>query len=62
MEKLDLAKQDRTYYSAKSQPELVHISPPAQFISLTGQGDPSAPEFVTRIQALYTSAYGISNT
>lgn len=58
MEKLDLTKKYRTYYTAKAKPELVDIGD-ASFISITGVGDPSAPAFTARIQALYPVAYGL---
>ena len=58
MEKVDLAKQHKQYYTAKPHPELVDIAP-AHFLSITGQGDPSGSEFATNIQALYTTAYTI---
>lgn len=58
MEKLDLTKAYKPYYSAKNKPELLHIEP-AQFLSVTGKGDPSGPEFANRVQALYATAYTI---
>lgn len=56
MEKLDLAKHYKSYYTAKTKPELVNIEK-AQFLSITGKGDPSAQAFADRVQALYASAY-----
>lgn len=58
MEKLDLTKKYKTYYSAKAQPEIVTIEP-AQFISITGKGDPSGKEFAEHVEALYSVAYTI---
>ncbi|MBO9151782.1 GyrI-like domain-containing protein [Chitinophaga sp. GCM10012297] len=58
MEKLDLAKQYKSYYTAKTKPELIDIEK-AQYLSLTGKGDPSARAFADRIQALYATAYTI---
>ncbi len=58
MEKLDLTKQHKSYYTAKPVPELVDIEP-AHFLSLTGKGDPSGLPFAERLQALYTTAYAI---
>lgn len=58
MEKLDLTKKYKTYFSAKTKPELVVIEP-AQFISIIGKGDPSGKEFADKIQALFTTAYTI---
>ncbi|PST84954.1 hypothetical protein C7T94_02205 [Pedobacter yulinensis] len=58
MEKLDLTKRYKTYFSAVSEPEIVQIEP-AQFISLTGKGDPSDEAFTQHIKALYITAYTI---
>ena len=58
MEKLDLSKEYKTYYTAKTKPELVTIEK-ASFLSICGNGDPSAPAFAKQIEALYTTAYTI---
>lgn len=58
MEKLDLKKQHKAYYNAKNKPELVTIEK-AQFLSITGKGDPSGKAFSNKIQALYATAYTI---
>jgi hypothetical protein len=58
MNKLDLTKTYKTYFTAKTKPELVTIGA-AQFISIQGKGDPSAPEFAKNIEALYATAYTI---
>ncbi|MBC9796949.1 GyrI-like domain-containing protein [Sinomicrobium weinanense] len=58
MEKLNLTKAHKKYYTAKGKPEIVEIGP-VQYLSITGKGDPSAPEFTERIQALYPIAYTI---
>jgi hypothetical protein len=56
MEKTDLTKAYRSYYTAKGKPELTEIEP-AQFVSLRGKGDPSGEEFSKSIEALYSTAY-----
>ena len=56
MEKLDLAKQYKTYYSAKAKPQVLDIQR-AQFLSIKGKGDPSGKEFADKLQALYATAY-----
>jgi hypothetical protein len=56
MEKLDLTKKYKTYFTAKTKPALVDIDE-ANFISILGKGDPSGEEFVKRIEALYPVAY-----
>lgn len=58
MEKLDLTKKYRNYYSAKAEPELVELAS-ANYISIKGVGDPSGEEFGRKIQALYPVAYKI---
>ncbi|MEG2102609.1 MAG: GyrI-like domain-containing protein [Flavobacterium sp.] len=56
MSKLDLTKTDKTYYKAKTSPEILHIEK-TNYISITGKGDPSGKEFSEKIQALYGTAY-----
>ena len=56
MEKTDLTKTRKKYYSAKSKPEITSVEP-ATFLSIAGTGDPSGKAFADRIQALYTTAY-----
>lgn len=56
MEKLDLGKKYKTYFTAKTKPEIVEIEP-AQYISIAGKGDPSGEAFAAHIEALYSTAY-----
>ncbi len=56
MEKLDLAKKYKPYYTAKTTPELITIEP-AHFLSLTGKGDPSEKQFAEKLAALYSTVY-----
>ena len=56
MEKIDLAKVYKSYYTAKPQPERVTFGT-AQYLSIQGKGDPSGADFSTHIQALYGTAY-----
>jgi len=58
MEKLDLTKHYKSYYTAKSSPEIVEIET-AQFLSILGKGDPSDKDFSDAIQAIYSTAYAI---
>lgn len=58
MEKLDLTKKYKTYFTAKTKPELVEIEK-ANFISICGKGDPSDIAFTEKIEALYPVAYAI---
>jgi hypothetical protein len=61
MDKLDLTKKYKSYFSAKTKPELVTIEQ-AHFISIPGKGDPDSPAFAERIAALYSTAYTIKFT
>lgn len=56
MEKLDLTKKYKSYYTAKPKPEVVDIGP-AHFISITGKGDPSEKAFANNIEALYPTVF-----
>jgi len=58
MEKLDLTKQYKNYFNAKTSPEIILVEA-AQFISIKGKGDPSEKPFTERIEALYATAYTI---
>lgn len=58
MEKLDLSKKYKTYFTAKPRPELVTVEK-AQFLSLLGKGDPSSKTFTENIEALYSTAYAL---
>lgn len=61
MEKLDLTKKHKSYYTSKAKPEIVEIEP-ARYLSINGKGDPSGDTFSRKIQALYATAYAIKFT
>jgi hypothetical protein len=58
MEKLDLTKKYKAYYSAKTKPEIIEL-PEITYLSIEGKGDPSSSAYTDKIQALYPVAYGI---
>ena len=58
MEKLDLTQKYKSYFKAPNHPQIVDIEP-AQFISITGQGDPNKAAYAEKLQALYSVAYAI---
>ena len=58
MEKLDLTKHFKSYYTAKAKPEVLHIEK-ARYLSITGKGDPSGEDFAQKIQAIYPVAYAL---
>lgn len=56
MEKTDLLKQFKAYYSARQQPHILDLDE-VHYISICGKGDPSGAGFSEHVQALYASAY-----
>jgi hypothetical protein len=57
MQKLDLKKDMKAYYTAKPAPAMVTI-PAMKFLMIDGIGNPNnAPEYVEALQALYSAAY-----
>ncbi|WP_462247618.1 GyrI-like domain-containing protein [Ekhidna sp.] len=58
IEKFDLKKADKNYYSAKRKPELKDLDS-YYYLSLSGRCDPQADEFLEAIDKLYAVAYGI---
>ena len=60
MEKTDLVKQDKEYYSAKKKPEIREFNE-LNFLTILGKGEPAGIEFTKAVEALYPLAYGIKN-
>ncbi len=60
MEKTDLVKQDKEYYSAKKKPEIREFKE-LNFLVIEGKGEPAGIEFTKAVEALYPLAYGIKN-
>lgn len=58
MNKTDLVKQNKAYYSAKKKPELKQFDT-LSFLTLTGKGEPAGTEFTKAVEALYPLAYGV---
>lgn len=58
MEKLDLAKAYKPYYTAPTKPELV-VFEPISYVTIVGKGDPNGAAFANATEALYTVAYGV---
>lgn len=58
MEKLDLTKQYKDYYSAKTKVEKVHFGN-VPYLSILGKGEPAGEEFSEKAGAIYPVAYGI---
>ncbi len=60
MEKNDLVKQDKDYYSAKTKLEIKEFKE-LKFLVIIGKGEPAGKEFNAAVEALYPLAYGIKN-
>jgi hypothetical protein len=56
--KLDLAKEYKSYYTAKTTPEIVEIDE-GKFLAVEGRGAPGGEEFQAKVGALYSLAYGV---
>ena len=56
--KFDLKKEYKAYYSAKTKPEIVDIEE-GLFLTIEGKGAPGGKEFKTKVNALYSLAYGV---
>lgn len=58
MEKTDLTKLYKSYFTATQKPEMVHIEP-ATFLAISGKGNPDGPAFAANIEALYSVSYAV---
>jgi hypothetical protein len=58
MEKTDLTKKFKEYYSGKTTPEIVKFGK-ISYLTITGKGEPAGKEFSEKVSALYPVAYGI---
>ncbi len=56
--KLDLTKEYKTYYMAKTTPDIVEFDE-GRFLTIEGEGAPGGKEFTAKVEALYALAYGI---
>ena len=56
--KIDLAKEYKSYYTAKTTPEVVEFDE-GRFLTIKGKGTPGGKEFTAKVEALYPLAYGI---
>jgi len=56
--KLDLTKEYKSYYTAKTTPEVVEFGE-AQFLTIEGKGEPGGEEFTAKLGALYSLAYEV---
>ncbi len=58
MEKLDLTKKYKDYYSARLKPELVNFGK-IPYLTILGNGEPAGKEFSEKAGAIYPVAYGV---
>ena len=56
--KIDLAKEDKIYYTSKTKPQIVEF-PQISYLAIEGKGEPAGKTFTEAVQALYPFAYGI---
>jgi hypothetical protein len=56
--KLDLTKEFKTYYTAKTRPEVAEFGE-IPFLTIKGKGEPGGKEFTNKVEALYPLAYGV---
>lgn len=56
--KLDLTKEYKSYYTAKTIPEIVEIEE-GKFLTIEGKDAPSGDEFQAKVSALYSLAYSV---
>ena len=56
--KLDLTKEYKSYYTAKTAPEIVEIEE-GKFLTIEGKGAPGGEEFQAKVGVLYSLAYGV---
>ncbi|KPK37831.1 MAG: hypothetical protein AMJ65_13705 [Phycisphaerae bacterium SG8_4] len=60
-EKIDLYKLHKDQYVAPKRPQLVDIET-AEYLAISGRGEPGGEEFVAKVGALYGTAYTIKMT
>jgi len=56
--KLDLTKEFKTYYSAKTRPEVAEFGE-IPFLTIEGKGEPGGKKFTNKVEALYPLSYGV---
>jgi len=61
VDKLDLKKVDKNYYSAKRNPELIDLDA-YYYLSISGKSSPESSQFLEAIEKLYAVAHNIKFT
>ena len=58
MNKLDLTKTDKTYYTAKKTPQIIEATP-YNYLTINGVSSPEDSVFLSAIESIYAVAYGV---
>lgn len=58
MEKIDLSREFKPYYTAKNNPEIVTFKT-INYLALQGIGEPGGEEYKQKISAVYSLAYAV---
>ncbi|MEM4347263.1 MAG: GyrI-like domain-containing protein [Candidatus Altiarchaeota archaeon] len=58
--KLDLTKEYKTYYTARTNPNVVEFGE-IPFLTIEGKGEPAGEVFTKAVEALYPLAYSVKN-
>ncbi|MBI1883232.1 MAG: GyrI-like domain-containing protein [Chlamydiae bacterium] len=56
--KIDLVKEDKTYFTAKTNPQIIEF-PKVSYLAIEGKGEPAGKAFIEAVQALYPLTYGV---
>ncbi len=59
MDKIDLTRQYRSYYTATTAPALVTLADQAVYAAIGGAGEPGGDAFTGAVSALYPVAYAV---
>ncbi len=58
VEKIDLRKELKRYYTAGKKPEVIDV-PPGKFLSIFGRGEPAGDIYCSGLEALYSMSYAL---
>jgi len=58
MSKLDLRRELKKYYTAKTEPKIIDV-PPGKFLTIVGRGEPGGEAYTAGLNALYSFSYAL---
>ena len=58
IEKIDLVKEDKSYYKASKKIELIKFGK-IPYLTLAGKGEPAGQDFLSKLSLIYPLAYGV---